>query len=71
MCGTPFAPTEDRDKTKPGEGFTHKLGDVVQIKSSKIGTLVNTVQHTSNIQPWSFGIHALFSNLYERGLLHK
>ena len=35
FLGTLFAPTEDRDV--PGEGFTHKLGDVVTISSPGLG----------------------------------
>ena len=35
--GTMFAPTEDRDA--PGQGFTHKVGDVVTIESPRLGRL--------------------------------
>jgi fumarylacetoacetate (FAA) hydrolase family protein len=31
----------DRDNTKPGEGFTHKIGDIVSISTPKLGTLVS------------------------------
>jgi fumarylacetoacetate (FAA) hydrolase family protein len=33
FLGTLFAPTQDRDT--PGEGFTHKIGDVVTISSPR------------------------------------
>lgn len=65
--GTMFAPTEDRDK--PGEGFTHKLGDVVSISSDQFGTLRNTVRLSTECPPWKFGIRDLMANLSARGLL--
>lgn len=65
--GTMFAPTDDRDE--PGHGFTHHLGDVVRISSPRLGTLVNRVQHSEDLPPWSFGIGALLANLAERGLI--
>lgn len=52
--GTLFAPTTDRDE--PGQGFTHKTGDVVQISSSHLGTLVNTVAASEDLPPWTFGL---------------
>ena len=67
MTGTLFAPTEPR---KPGgTGFTHVVGDVVSIRSPKLGTLTNTVNHCDKIPPWTFGISALMRNLAGRGLL--
>jgi fumarylacetoacetate (FAA) hydrolase family protein len=65
--GTMFAPTEDRDS--PGEGFTHKVGDVVEISCPELGTLVNRVDYSEAIEPWTFGAGALMRNLAERGLL--
>ena len=44
-----FAPTEDRDKTAPGRGFTHKVGDKVLIESEALGALINTVDHSDKI----------------------
>lgn len=67
MLGTMFAPIQDRDR--PGEGFTHKLGDVVRIGSSALGTLVNRVRHAEDCEPWDFGVRALMGNLASRGLL--
>lgn len=67
FLGTLFAPTEDRDH--PGGGFTHKLGDVVSIGTPLLGTLHNQVTHSSDAQPWTFGVGALLGNLAERGLL--
>ena len=59
--GTLFAPTTDRDV--PGQGFTHKTGDVVQIRSTHLGTLVNTVGVAEELPPWTFGIAELFRHL--------
>lgn len=55
--GTLFAPTQDRDT--PGQGFTHKSGDVVSISSPHLGTLINTTAPTDAIAPWTFGIRDL------------
>ncbi|MGZ2409000.1 fumarylacetoacetate hydrolase family protein [Rhizobium ruizarguesonis] len=67
FLGTLFAPTQDRDA--PKQGFTHKIGDVVEISSAGLGALVNTVRLSTECPPWSFGISALMSNLAKRGLL--
>jgi len=67
MTGTLFAPTEAR---KPdGLGFTHMVGDLVSIRSPKLGTLTNRVNHCDKIPPWTFGVSALMRNLAARGLL--
>ncbi|NKK45587.1 fumarylacetoacetate hydrolase family protein [Rhizobium leguminosarum] len=67
FLGTLFAPTQDRDA--PKQGFTHKIGDVVEISSVGLGALVNTVRLSTECPPWTFGISALMSNLAKRGLL--
>jgi fumarylacetoacetate (FAA) hydrolase family protein len=69
MLGTLFAPTQDRDV--PGEGFTHKIGDIVEISNPDLGTLRNTVRLSTECPPWNFGTSALISNLAERGLIGK
>lgn len=66
-AGTMFAPTQDRDT--PGEGFTHKVGDVVSVSSDSLGTLVNTVGYCDIVAPWTFGTSDLMRNLAARGLL--
>jgi fumarylacetoacetate (FAA) hydrolase family protein len=66
MCGTLFAPIQDRDA--PGEGFTHKLGDWVEIASPKLGRLVNRVTLTDQAPAWTFGARALMKNLARRGI---
>ena len=64
---TLFAPTEPR---KPGgTGFTHMVGDLVSIRSPRLGTLTNRVAHCDRIAPWTFGTGALMRNLAARGLL--
>ncbi|HKX09529.1 MAG TPA: fumarylacetoacetate hydrolase family protein [Stellaceae bacterium] len=60
-CGTMFAPTEDRGAK--GEGFTHKVGDIVTISSPKLGALVNRVNLSNRIPRWEFGTRALMRHL--------
>ncbi len=67
FTGTLFAPTMDRDQ--PGEGFTHKTGDVVKITSPQLGCLLNRVAYCQDLPRWEFGSVALFRNLAKRGLL--
>ena len=67
FMGTLFAPIEDRDD--PGQGFTHKLGDLVTIKSAMLGTLENTVRLSTECPEWTFGTTSLMRNLASRQLL--
>ena len=67
FMGTLFAPVEDRDT--PGQGFTHKLGDVVTIANAELGSLTNTVRLSTECPPWTFVPSALMRNLAARGLL--
>lgn len=67
FLGTLFAPTQDRDH--PGEGFTHKLGDVVEISSPMLGTLSNTVRLSTECSEWTFGVSHLMRNLALRNLI--
>ncbi|MGE6918844.1 fumarylacetoacetate hydrolase family protein [Achromobacter kerstersii] len=69
FLGTMFSPSQDRKG--PGTGFTHKLGDRVVIASGRIGALVNDVQLSTEIAPWTFGVRALYANLAERGVFPK
>jgi fumarylacetoacetate (FAA) hydrolase family protein len=69
FLGTMFSPIKDRDGS--GKGFTHHLGDRVSIASPALGTLVNTVQRSDAIAPWTFGSRALMANLAVRGLLPR
>lgn len=64
FTGTLFAPTQDRDeRDKPGQGFTHKHGDVVTIRSRHLGALINTVGASEDLPEWSFGLRQLFGYL--------
>jgi fumarylacetoacetate (FAA) hydrolase family protein len=54
FLGTMFAPTEDRGE--PGLGFTHKVGDRVEISSPMLGKLVNWVNYCHEIPEWRYGI---------------
>lgn len=67
FLGTLFAPTDDRDVE--GEGFTHKLGDVVTISAPKFGRLQNTVRLSTQCREWTFGTSHLMRNLASRGLI--
>jgi fumarylacetoacetate (FAA) hydrolase family protein len=67
FLGTMFSPIKDRDTA--GGGFTHHLGDVVTISTPSLGALVNTVRLSTEIEPWTFGVRALYKNLAERGVL--
>jgi len=67
FLGTLFAPIEDRDA--PGQGFTHKVGDVVSISNERLGVLRNTVRLSTECPEWTFGASALMRNLAARGLL--
>lgn len=61
FLGTMFAPTEDRGEA--GLGFTHKIGDRVEIASPELGRLVNWVNHTHRIPRWEYGISELIEHL--------
>ena len=67
FLGTMFAPIEDRDA--PGQGFTHKIDDIVTIAAPKLGRLVNRMRQSNQCEPWTFGTGALMRNLARRGLL--
>ena len=67
FLGTMFAPIEDRDV--PGQGFTHKIGDIVTVAAPKLGRLVNRMRHAGDCEPWTFGAGALMRNLAARGLI--
>ena len=65
--GTMFAPVKDRDGA--GKGFTHKLGDVVSISTSELGTLSNTVNLSTQCPPWTYGSSHLLRDLARADLL--
>ncbi len=67
FLGTMFAPTQDRPAPgKPsGEGFTHMVGDSVRISTPKLGTLINRVNTTDKVPPWTYGVSALMRDIYK------
>jgi len=67
FLGTLFAPTEDRGA--PGQGFTHRVGDIVTIRSAQLGALRNRVNTSDRVRPWRYGLRALMAHLAARGLL--
>jgi len=67
FLGTLFAPVEDRNA--PGQGFTHKVGDVVTISNGQLGALVNRVRLSTDCPPWVFGASHLMRNLAARKLI--
>jgi fumarylacetoacetate (FAA) hydrolase family protein len=66
FLGTMFVPTKDRGAK--GEGFTHKMGDVVRVSSPRLGALVNEVTTSDLAPPWTNGVRALMKSLAARGL---
>jgi len=69
FLGTMFAPTQDRHGA--GQGFTHALGDRVEISAPALGRLVNWVDASDACPEWTFGVGALMRNLAQRGLLNE
>lgn len=67
FLGAMYAPTEDRDT--PGGGFTHKLGDIVTIRSRELGSLTNRMRHSNDCPPWTFGVRDLMRSLTLRKAL--
>ena len=67
FLGTLFAPVEDRDA--PGQGFTHKTGDIVTVSSAELGCLVNRMVPSGEAEPWTFGTSNLMRNLAKRKLI--
>jgi fumarylacetoacetate (FAA) hydrolase family protein len=63
FLGTMFAPTADR--LEKGKGFTHYLGDRVEIATPLLGRLVNWVNHTDKVPPWDYGLSAFISYLLQ------
>ena len=65
FLGTMFAPTVDR--SQPGQGFTHMIGDIVTVHTPRLGALVNRVNTADKTEPWTFGVGALLRQLGARG----
>jgi fumarylacetoacetate (FAA) hydrolase family protein len=67
FLGTMFAPVKDRRGA--GLGFTHEIGDIVEISTPTLGRLSNRVEYSDACPEWTFGITALMKNLARRGLM--
>ena len=67
FLGTMFAPIKDRGKK--GNGFTHSIGDYVEISCKDLGRLINTIDEIKNCNKWTFGLASLMKNLSERNLI--
>ncbi len=67
FLGTMFAPVDDRGEK--GKGFTHHVGDVVEISTPLLGALSNRVVLTNRAASWNFGIADLMRNLAGRRLV--
>ncbi|MFE9043417.1 fumarylacetoacetate hydrolase family protein [Streptomyces sp. NPDC007818] len=65
--GTMFAPVDDRDE--PGQGFTHRTGDLVTVSTPLLGSLVNRIRPSDACEPWDFGLADLMRSLVARGVL--
>ena len=64
FLGTMFTPTQDRHG--PGLGFTHEVGDVVTVAGPTLGMLVNRVNTSDQIEPWTYGVRTLMGDLTRR-----
>lgn len=67
FLGTMFAPVKDR--RGQGMGFTHEIGDRVEISTPRLGRLVNWVERSDRCPEWTFGIAALMRNLAQRNAI--
>jgi fumarylacetoacetate (FAA) hydrolase family protein len=67
FLGTLFAPIDDRDV--PGQGFTHKIGDIVSVSAAELGCLTNRMVFSDQAPPWIFGVSHLMRNLAARKLI--
>ncbi|MFN4360657.1 MAG: fumarylacetoacetate hydrolase family protein [Hylemonella sp.] len=64
FLGTMFAPIQDRHG--PGQGFTHEIGDIATVSTPQLGMLVNRVNTSDKIPPWTYGARALMRDLARR-----
>jgi fumarylacetoacetate (FAA) hydrolase family protein len=64
FLGTMFAPTQDRHGA--GQGFTHEVGDLVTVSTGTLGTLVNRINTSDRVAPWTYGVRALMQDLTRR-----
>ena len=70
FLGTMFAPVQDRHGL--GQGFTHVVGDKVEIAAPELGVLINWVDTSDACPPWEYGLGDLFDYLLSRkSILHS
>ena len=55
-----------QDRGAPGSGFTHQVGDIVRIRSARLGELVNRIEHSERLAPWTYGVRELMRHLAGR-----
>lgn len=67
FLGTLFAPVDDRDVK--GQGFTHKIGDIVSVSAAELGCLTNRMVFSDQAPAWTFGASHLMRNLAVRKLI--
>jgi fumarylacetoacetate (FAA) hydrolase family protein len=67
FLGTLFAPVDDRDVK--GQGFTHKIGDIVSVSAAELGCLTNRMVFSDQAAAWTFGASHLMRNLAARRLI--
>jgi len=65
--GTMFVPSKDRGEK--GKGFTHKVGDIVEIATPALGKLANRVRLSPDCPPWAYGVSHLLRDLAKADLL--
>ncbi len=65
FLGTMFSPIQDRDGA--GQGFTHHVDDRVTIATPALGALVNRVDRSDRLPPWTFGIRQWLAFQARRG----
>jgi len=53
----------------PGQGFTHKVGDIVTVAAPELGSLVNRMRLCADCPPWTYGASHLMRHLARRGVL--
>ena len=64
FLGTMFSPIHDRGS--PGQGFTHHRGDTVTISTPRLGALINRVDRSDRLAPWTYGIRRWLADQQRR-----
>jgi len=48
-------------------GIEKRYGDVAAVSTPRLGTLVNRVNTSDQVAPWTYGVTALMHDLARRG----